>query len=162
MAKKQNKGNDDEVLRGGPPAGPPKGAANPEYWENDFDNMPWYNKVEKIMELPGTDNIAGVMARAVFKDDRQRKAVVRLAYRHIKFKDNNHQEKLRILLASSIGDGGVGRLDMLFAATNLIAPAMYREARGLSKKKDNQEEVYRGGRGSDFREKVDGQGQGGD
>lgn len=126
----------------------PVGIANPEYWEQDFESMPWYNKIEKILEIPGTDNMAGVMARSVFKSDRQRIACVRLAYRHIKFNDDNHQQLLRMCLASTIGMRGLGRLDGLFAATNLIAPDMYRIAMDMPRKR-GQEQISRG---SDFRE----------
>lgn len=140
----------DEVIKGSPAT--PKGIADPEYWEKDFEDMPWYNKIEKIMELPGTKDMAGVFARSVLKNNRQRTAAVRLAYRHIKFKDNDHQEMLRMQLATTIGEGGVGRLDMLFAGTNLVAPDMYRTARGMQRPRSEREPVYRG---SDFRERID-------
>lgn len=126
----------------------PIGITDPAYWEKDFENMPWYNKIEKILEIPSREDMAGVMARAVFKTDRQRIAAVRLAYRHKKFKDNNHQEMLRMWLASTIGMRGLGRLDGLFAATNLIAPDMYRIAMDMPRKR-GQEQIQRG---SDFRE----------
>ena len=129
----------------------PVGVANPEYWEKDFDDLPWYNKIEKILEVPSIQDMAGVMARSVFKTDRQRIAAVRLAYRHKKFADNNHQEMLRMWLASTIGRNGLGRLDGLFAATNLIAPDMYRIAMDMPRKK-GQEQIQRG---SDFREDRD-------
>lgn len=137
-------GNNDQGQRGA------IGITNPEYWEKDFEGLPWWSKIEKIMEFPAKDDMAGVMARSVFKSDRQRIAAVRLAYRHKKFNDNDHQEMLRMYMASTVGMRGLGRLDQLFAATNLLAPEMYRIAADMPAKKKGEEQVVRGR--ADFRE----------
>lgn len=151
----------DEVIAGDPdtprgnghnpnqPSG--VGITNPEYWERDFDQMSFLSKIEKILEFPGIDDMAGATLRSVIKDDRQLNAIIRLYYRHRKFHDDDHQEMLRIKLAGLASMGGVARLEALFAATNLIAPDMYRTARGLPRAK-SREDVRRG---SDFREKRD-------
>lgn len=142
MASEKNKKRDNRGQE-------PKGITNPEYWEKDFENMSWFSKVEKILELPNAEDIAGVILRSVIRTERQRVAIVRLAYRHRKFHDTNHQEMLRYYLASSVGMAGLGRLDQLFAAINLLAPDMYRVAMNMPNRKNDQEKVLRG---SDFRE----------
>jgi hypothetical protein len=112
----------------------------------EFSDAQAASKIAKIYELPDTKDMAAVFLRGVFKSERQRTAAVRLAYKNIKFNDTNHQELLRLWVASTVGSQGLGRLDALFAAINLLAPDMYRVARGMPKAKD--ERVHRG---SDFR-----------
>ena len=119
-----------------------------ERWEGDFENTPYFNDIEKILELPGTDDMAGILARGNFKNDRQRVAAVRLAYKNRKFKDDNHQQMLRDYIASSLGTKALGKILQLQTGTNLLAPAVLREV--LSMKQNKQEEEVR--RGSDFRE----------
>jgi hypothetical protein len=122
---------------------------NIDNYEDDYE-LPWSSRIEKIYELPGLEDMAGVVLRGIFKNERQLNAVLRLAYRHRKFGDTNHQELLRMKIAGTAAIGGVGRLDALFAATNLVASDMYRTARNMPKlKKGEQEQIHRG---SDFRE----------
>ncbi len=128
------------------------GLANMEHWEKDFEDLPWWNKVEEVLKIPPITDMAGVFARTNFKNDRERVAAVRLFYRNKKFNDEAHQEMLRVELASRLGMGGLGNLHGLFAATNLIAPDMERAARGMPKAKNGEEKVHRG---SDFREERD-------
>lgn len=120
-----------------------------EQWENDFSNLPSWNNIEKILEFPPVSDMAGVLARANFKDENQRIAAVRLAYRHRKFSDNDHQEMLRDLCASTLGAGGLGKILQTFVGTNLLAPDMLRVVLGMQKSK-RPEEVHRG-RSSDLR-----------
>ena len=121
---------------------------NVDNYERDYE-MPWSDKIEKIYEVPPITDMAGVMARGIIKNDRQLNAILRLAYRHMKFRDNKHQELLRMKVIGTAAIGGVARLEALFAGTNLIASEMYRVARGMPKLKEGKEEkVYRG---SDFR-----------
>lgn len=119
------------------------GITPPEYWEGPFSNMPFSNNIEKILEFPDTKDMAGVLARANFKNDRQRIAAVRLAYRNAKFNDQKHQEMLRNLCASTIGMGGLGKVLQVMAATNALAPDMLRVAMGMPRTK-KPEEVHRG------------------
>jgi len=118
------------------------GITPPEYWEGPFTNMPWSNDIEKILEFPKTDDMAGVLARANFKNDRQRIAAVRLAYRNAKFKDDKHQEMLRSLCASTLSMGGLGKILQTFAATKSLAPDMLRAVLGMQRTK-KPEEVHR-------------------
>jgi len=120
-----------------------------ENWENDFSGMPSWNNIEKILEMPGITDMAGVLARANFKNDKQRIAAVRLAYKNRKFNDSDHQEMLRDLCASTLGTGALGKIMQVFAGTNLIAPDMFRAALGMPKSK-HPDEVHRG-RSSDLR-----------
>lgn len=126
-----------------------------DYWERDFDNLPGWNNIEKILEFPDIDDMAGVMARANFRNEKQRIAAVRLAYKNRKFKDDDHQKMLRDLCASTLGTGALGKMLQTMIGTNLLAPEMIRYAIGMPKSK-KQEEVIRGGnRSSDFRERQD-------
>lgn len=121
-----------------------------EHWRPDFGDAPSNNNIDKILEIPDIEDMAGVLARGNFKNDRQRIAAVRLAYKNRKFHDENHQEMLRDYIASGLGIGAVGKVMQTFIGTNLLAPDMFRASLGMpkSKNKDKGEEVHRG---SDFR-----------
>ena len=143
----------DEVISGGkkPSNGSKErhpGITPIEFWERDFENMPFFNDIEKILEFPGINDMAGVLARGNFKSDRQRIAHVRLAHRHVIFNDDPHQYMLRNNIASQSGMSALGKLLQLQIGTNLIAPAVLREA--LSMKQRKEKEYVQ--RGSDFRE----------
>jgi hypothetical protein len=118
------------------------------HWDADFHNPPSNNDIEKIIEIPPISDMAGVLARAHFKDKRQRIAVVRLAHRNRIYGDTKHQEMLRDYCASTLSDGALGKLLQAFAATKMIAADMFRSALGMPKTKD-PERVYRN---TDFRE----------
>lgn len=157
MARKQQN-DDDEVIAGG--TGPQNrgnghdapGITSMDYWEKDFENMPFWTRIEKLLDLPPIKDMAGVMIRSIVKNERQGNAILRLSYRHKKFKDNNHQEMLREKLGMTVGIGGVGRLDALFGVVNMVAPDMYRTARGMPRKEGPRENVKKS---SDFRESRD-------
>lgn len=120
---------------------------NIDNYERDYE-MPWADKVEKIYEIPQKEDMAGVFLRGIFKNERTLNAHLRLAYRHTKFDDKDHQELLRAKIAGSAAINGVSRLDALFAAVNMLASDMYRVARDMPKlRKGEQERVYRS---SDF------------
>ena len=123
---------------------------NLDNYEGDYE-FPYSDKINKILEFPDTDDMAGVVERGIFKDERSLNAILRLAHRHIKFGDKQHQELLRMKVSGTTGIGGVARLDALFTAVNLIAPEMYRTARGMTRRtnKEGEEPIHRG---SDFRE----------
>src|SRR4030042_377917 len=120
-----------------------------EQWEGDFSNLPSFNNIEKLLEFPPISDMAGVLARANFKDDQQRIAAVRLAYKHRKFNDDPHQELLRDFCASTLGTKGLGKILQTFIGTNLLAPDMLRAVFGMPRS-NNREEVHRG-RNSDLR-----------
>ncbi len=122
---------------------------DPANWEGDYPDGNFGNNVEKLYELPDTDDMAGVFLRGIFKNERSLNAHLRLMYRHSKFGDKDHQDLLRAKVAGSAAINGVSRLDALFAAVNLLASDMYRVARGMPKLKGNEKE--RIVRGSDFR-----------
>ena len=151
--KRQVEGS--EVILGGHNNGKKKqrnpGITPIDYWEKDFEDIPFFSNIEKIIEFPPTSDMAGVLARANFKNDRQRVAAVRLAYKNRKFNDNSHQEMLRDHCASTLGMGGLGKLLQTFIGTNLLAPDMFRAALGMQRTK-HREEVHRG---SDFRTQTD-------
>lgn len=122
---------------------------NLDNYEQDYE-LPWYDRVEKIYELPDINDMAAVILRSNLKvkDERRANAMIRLAYRHIKFGLKGKQELLRMKCAATAAEGGAARLDALFAAVNLIAPDMYRASRGLPKHKDGKNEDIR--KASDF------------
>ena len=113
-----------------------------------YENIEDASRIKEMMRIPEKDDMAGIMVRSIFKNERQRIAAVRLAKRHIKFKDTVNQEALRVFCASTVGQGGVGRLEQLFGVTNLFASDSYRVARGIEKSK-KEEKIYHG---SDFRQ----------
>ena len=122
---------------------------NIDNYEGDYE-LPWANKIEKIYEVPGVNDMAGVFTRGIFKNERTLNAHLKLMYRHKKFGLEDLQELLRTKVAGTAAIGGVRALEALFAAVNLIAPDMYRTARGMPKSKGNKEEKVV--RGSDFRQ----------
>lgn len=126
---------------------------NLDNYERDYE-LSGGSKVGQIYEIPEIKDMAGILARGIIKNERQLNAILRLSYRHKKFKDDNHQELLRQKIIGTAAIGGVRSLDALFAANGLLAPDMYRVARGMPKYKgrgerEREEPVYRG---SDFRE----------
>jgi len=122
---------------------------NIDNYEDPYDEMPWPNRVEKIYEIPAKEDMAGVFVRGNFKNERQLNAAIRLYKRHIMFGDQTNQEVLRVKIAGMNAIGGVRSLEALFGAVGLIAPDMYRVARGMPKLKHGEEEKVM--RGSDFR-----------
>ena len=123
-----------------------------EYWEHPFETSPFFNDIEKILEMPGIDDMAGVLARGNFETKKQRVAAVRLAYKNRKFHDDNHQKMLREFISSGIGMSALGKLLQLQVSTNLMAPSVLRDVLGMKQRKASREDVRRG---SDFREKSD-------
>lgn len=114
-----------------------------EGWEYEERNAPSDNPIEKILEFPARTDMAGVFARANFKNDRQRIAAVRLYYRNMKFKDDDHQEMLRAHCASTIGMGALGKVLQAQVGTQLLAPDMIRAALGLPRRHKDKDEIYR-------------------
>lgn len=153
MAKSQ-KVEGMEIVSGGKPGKNGKkpdrqpGITPIDFWEQGFDSLPYSNDIDKILEIPDIEDMAGVLSRGNFKNDKQRVAAVRLAYKNRKFKDDNHQKMLRDFVASGIGMSGFGKLLQLQIGTNLALPGVLQQILGLRKTKGN-EPVYKG---SDFRD----------
>lgn len=124
------------------------GDRNQEWWQRQMNQFGQQDRTKQIYEMPSIEDMAGIAARTVFKNEKQKRAFVRLAYKNAKFKDSEHQNMLRNWAAANIAENGVARLEALFAATNLLAPDMYRTAKGMPRDKDRTENVKRG---SDFR-----------
>lgn len=123
---------------------------SPDTFEQGYPAGDFRNNIEKIYDLPGTEDMAGVFLRGVIKNERQRNAMVRLFYRHKKFNDQNHQEMLRVMIAATAGMNGLARIEALEAGTNLLALDVHRLAAGLPQlKKGETDHVVRG---SDFRQ----------
>ena len=129
-----------------------RGITNPDKWADDFTDLPFYTIVEKLLEV--SEKFAEMLTRASLVNERQANAIIVLADRFDKYNDTRHMKMLVNKLASTIGMGGVGRLEALFGVSRLLAPDMYRVAKGLPRNKDRKErkeEVMQSG-GPDFRE----------
>ncbi|MDD5511752.1 MAG: hypothetical protein PHI12_13215 [Dehalococcoidales bacterium] len=118
---------------------------NPGNFGGNFE-MSWANRIEKILEVPDVEDMAQVIIRGNFRNERQLNAILRLSHRHEKFGQTKHQELLRQKIAGTAALGGLSRVEGLFAAIGLLASDIYRAAKGLPKVKEDK--VYRG---SDFR-----------
>jgi hypothetical protein len=105
------------------------------------------SKIEEIFKIPDTNDMAALIIRGNFKNDRQLNAILRLSYRHMKFNDKTHQDLLRQKIAGTAAIHGLARVEGLSAAVNMIAPDLWRAVKDMPKAKD--EKVMRGG--SDFR-----------
>lgn len=125
-----------------------KGLTNIEFWEQPFENEPFYNNVEQMLANTGISDMAGNFARGNFISDRRKKAAVRLSRRHRKFHLDDQQQTLLEALNADVGMRAFGKLLQLQAATYLGMPTVLREALGMKTVKNENEAVYRG---SDFR-----------
>lgn len=123
---------------------------DPANYEGDYPDGDYKNNIEKIYEIPGIEDMAGVFARGVFKTERQLNAALRLSYRHQKFGDIKHQELLRCKIAGLAAMNGRSRIEALQAGVNLLAPDMLRTVLGLPKLRKGEKETIV--RGSDFRD----------
>lgn len=126
-----------------------------EYWEKDFENEPFFDNVEKILEFPGITDMAGVFARGNFKSDKQRICALRLVYRLKKYGLNDRLEFMRQIIASGLGMSALGKMLQLQTGTNLIAPSVMREILGMRKLRRGENEDIQ--RGSDYRKRDDNQ-----
>lgn len=118
-------------------------------WEKDYPIGGFNNTIKDIYELPGIDDMAGVILRGRFKNERSLNAHLRLLRRHEKFGDIEHKKMLRAKIAGSAAIGGVRSLEALFGAIQVVASDMYRAVLGLPKLKKGEEEKMI--RGSDIR-----------
>jgi ribose 5-phosphate isomerase len=76
-------------MNGNNPVVPGNGQKNPfdltnvGNYEHDYE-MPWSDKIEKLYEVPPIKDMAGVVIRGIFKNERTLNAILRLSYRHVK------------------------------------------------------------------------------
>lgn len=145
----RNNGSKEEILRNPYPESASDGNHNQDWWNRQYDGLNSQDRFKQVLTIPESNDMGGVLARSVIRNERQLKAVISLLARHVKFGDRVNQEKLRCFLAGTIGGGGRGRLDGIFATTNLLASDMLRAVMGMPKLKKGEEERIT--RGSDFR-----------
>lgn len=125
-------------------------------WDQDFEGIN-FSDIDRILNFPGTDDIAGVLARANFKNDEDRIACLLTYYNLKTIKDeegNTMKDELEFFLvciASTLGLKGFGKTLQLQSKVNVIAPELTREQLGLSKSK-NKNRSEQQVRGSDFRD----------
>lgn len=121
-----------------------------DFWGWQFSNVKGYDAFNHVLQVDADLDDLTMFAKSVFSDEKKANAVVRLWHRHRKFKDNVHQGLLLAKCASTIGVKGRGRVEGVFAETNLLAPDMFRTVAGLPRyNKKNGEEVIMA-RGSNF------------
>lgn len=119
-----------------------------DFWEGPFSGNPQINAAEQILAMPGVEDMAGVLSRANFKNERQRIAAVRWAYKNRLFNDDGHQQMLRDYVAAGIGIKALGKVLQIQAQTDLALPGVMREVLEMKQPKHREDVV----RGSDFRE----------
>jgi hypothetical protein len=118
-----------------------------DFWEQHFTNSPTYNDLEKILELPDTNNFAGILQRGIFRNEDQRIAIVELIDLAEKHNLTRHKQQLRNLIASSQGWYGYGLTSQLQLGIGMGLPGVIREQLQMKKVK-NGEDVQQG---ADFR-----------
>lgn len=140
--KKRTNGHDNQIMID--PGYAKYDLTNPDNYEADYE-FPYSDKIQKIYEIPDIKDMPGVFIRGIFKDKRELNAHLRLHYRHMKFGNILQEELLRCKIGGSAAIGGVGRAEAFQTAVNLIAPEIYRIARGMPKyksKNDQDEPVH--------------------
>jgi len=154
MARGNGNISPDEVLAGKPDANRNRGQPNAlgitdvNYWAEGYESLPFYTIIEKLLEMPNTDML-GIVIRSVVKDENQANAYVQLNAWCTRFHVEPIRDMLKMKLATSAAMGGRARMEALFGSIRLIAPGMYRDILGISKKNRKEEEVARG---PDYRE----------
>jgi len=124
------------------------------HWSEAYESLPFYTIIEKILDTPS--DMLGLVIRSVIKDDNQANAYIQLNAWCTRFHCEPIRDMLKLKLATSAAMGGRARMESLFGATRLIAPAMYRDILGLKKREQQEnEQVSRGP--SDYREKREGE-----
>ena len=135
-SNKQNKGNGKEPTM---------------FWEHDFGEVT-DSDLEKILKIPGIDDMAGNLARTNFKTDDERISYLRVIRRLVKFNAHGKMDTrltfIRECLASKLGMMAFGKTLQLQGKTGLIAPAVIREQLSMRRLKEKEDTV----RSSDFRQ----------
>ena len=118
-----------------------------DFWEKNFSSQPYNNDIEKILEMPGIEDFAGIFSRANFRSERQRIAALRLVYKLKRYGLESRLELVRNIIASTIGISALGKMLQLQASTDLVMPDVNREILGMKKVKSESVQ-----RSSDYRE----------
>ena len=103
-----------------------------------YTGVPMAQNIEKLYDIPGSCEMAGKIIRGVY-DKNLGNSLIRLAHRHIKFKDTRHQDLLEMKIAVTAAQGGGARAEALMTSVTMLAPEIYRITRGLPE--------YKGGNG---------------
>ncbi len=107
--------------------------------------------IDRILNFPSIDDMAGCVARSYFKTDDERIAYLRVIQRLKKFGLTSRLEFIRNCLASKLGMMAFGKTLQLQSKIELIAPAVIREQLAMKRIKSREETV----RGSDFRQETE-------
>lgn len=116
-------------------------------FEADFGEVS-LSDLDKILNVPGIDDMAGIFVRGNFKSDEERIAYLRLTRRLKKFKLTSRLEFIRECVSSKLGMMAFGKTLQLQSKIELIAPAVIREQLSMRALKAREDAV----RGSDFRQ----------
>jgi len=123
-----------------------------EHWKQDFKAARTNNAIEQIAHIPDSENMAGVMYRANFNNENQRRAAVQLYAINLEMEDDRSMEVLRVECSSTMGRLGLGKSTQVMVHTGIIPPEMWRDSLGLPKRSGNGKEKEEGAyRRSDFR-----------
>lgn len=122
-----------------------------EHWKKGWNAPPSQNNIAQIYNMPKPkDDLVGNFVRGVMKDQTQADALVVLGWMAEDVKDDSVMNLVGLKLASTVGIGGVGRAEALMGSVGIIAPDIYRVARNMPRKKDEQ--IVKPNRESDFRD----------
>jgi len=106
--------------------------------------------IDRILKIPGIDDMAGVFVRGNFKTDEERIAYLRVTRRLEKFKLISRLEFIRQCISSKLGMMAFGKTLQLQSKIELIAPAVIREQLAMRRLKSKEEGV----KGSDYRDET--------
>lgn len=120
-----------------------------QFWENDFGPIV-DNNIDRILNMPPIDDMAGVLARSNFHSEEERIAYLITIRKLEKFNLKSRLEFIRECASSTLGHLAFGKTLQLQHSTQLIAPAVIREQ--LSMKKVKEEEKIQK---SDFRQETE-------
>ena len=118
-----------------------------EFWEGGFPGNSYSNDIEKILEMPGIEDPAGIFARGIYRNEEQRVALIELW----DLAEKHHLERKKTLIrnnvASTIGWKGFGKVLQLSVGTQIAMPGVTREILEMKKSKEKETDQRR----SDFR-----------
>ena len=118
------------------------------FWEGAFPSGDNYADADKILEMPGIDDPAGIFQRAVFQDKEQRAAMIQLWNLAEKHGIIRAKQAIRNECSASRGMFGFGTTIHLQAHNGMMAPGVIRQQLQMKKLK-GEDDIERG---SDFRE----------
>jgi hypothetical protein len=97
-----------------------------------YSGVPVSQNIDKLYEIPDACPAAHKIIRGVYTRDLGN-SILRLSHRHAKFHNTMHQDLLECKIAETAAEGGGARVEALMTSVGLLAPDIFRVARGLPK-----------------------------